>query len=216
MAEVHLLIGNKRYSSWSLRGYLALAFAKIDFKETVIPLFTDGMAEKMAAFAPTAPRKVPMIISDGHEIWDTMSIFEFAAENSQNGALWPEDKYARAHARSIAAEMHGGFFALREYIPMNLSRNDPPEDLPADVQADVDRIVEIWMDCRKKYGADGPYLFGKLSLADAAFAPVTVRFKSRSVKVPQACADYIDTIYALEDFVKWRKAAEQETWVIEQ
>ncbi|WP_051548036.1 glutathione S-transferase C-terminal domain-containing protein [Sneathiella glossodoripedis] len=147
---------------------------------------------------------------------DSMSIFEFATENSQNGPMWPEEKYARAHARSICAEMHAGFAALREYIPMNMSRLDPPAPIPSDVQNDIDRILEIWSDCRKKYQADGPYLFGKLSLADAAFAPVAVRFRSRSVPVPELCAAYIDAIYQQPDFIRWKMDADKETWVIDQ
>ena len=216
MTVPHLLLGNKRYSSWSLRGYLALKFAKIDFDETVIPLFTPEMADQMAKFAPNAPRRVPMLVIEGHTIWDTMSLMEFAAENSNNGSLWPEEKYARAHARSVAAEMHAGFFALRGHIPMNLSRNDPAAKQPDDVQVDIDRILEIWTDCRTKYSDGGPYIFGKLSMADAAYAPVVARLKSRSVNLPNVCADYAESVWNLKDFKQWRMDAEKETWTIEQ
>lgn len=216
MTVAHLLLGNKRYSSWSLRGYLALKFAKIEFTEAVIPLFTAEMAGQMAEFAPTAPQRVPMLVVDGHSIWDTMSIMEFSAENSQNGPLWPEDIYARAHARSIVAEMHAGFFALRGHVPMNLSRVDPASKFPDDVQADIDRILKIWTNCRTKYSETGPYLFGELSMADAAYAPVAARLKSRSVVLPVICEDYVEALWQLPDFVQWRADAENETWVINQ
>lgn len=216
MSKPMLILGNKRYSSWSLRGYLALRFARLDFDETVIPLFMDDTHDQMKALAPDAPSKVPMLVEAGHAIWDTMSLMEYAAEISVNGPLWPEDKYARAHARSITAEMHAGFFALREHIPMNLSVVKEFEAQPDSVQADIDRILEIWTQCRKAYGTEGPYLFGKLSVADAAFAPVVVRLKSRSIPVDELCQKYMDAIWALPDFIKWREDAAQEEWIIEQ
>lgn len=216
MSKPMLILGNKRYSSWSLRGYLALKFAGLDFDEAVIPLFQDDTHARMKTLAPDAPNKVPMLIEEGHIIWDTMSLMEYAAEISSNGPIWPEDKYARAHARSISAEMHSGFFALREHIPMNLSAIKAFEIQPEAVQADIDRILEIWMQCREAYGTDGPYLFGKLSLADAAFAPIVVRLKSRSIPVNDLCQNYMDTIWALPEFAIWRDDAALEKWVIDQ
>lgn len=216
MSKPMLVLGNKRYSSWSLRGYLALKFAGLDFEETVIPLFLDDTHARMKALAPDAPNKVPMLIEEGHIIWDTMSLTEYAAEVSSNGSIWPQDKYARAHARSISAEMHSGFFALREHVPMNLSVIKEFETQPEAVQADINRILQIWTQCRDTYDADGPYLFGKLSLADAVFAPVVVRIKSRSIPVNELCLKYMDAIWALPDFAKWREDAALEKWVIDQ
>ncbi len=216
MVKLHLVVGNKRYSSWSLRGYLAVKWAGLDFDETVIPLFTETTHQQMKALAPKAPRRVPFLIEGDHVVWDTYAVMEYAAENSQAGDLWPPDKFARAHARSVAAEMHSGFFALRDYIPMNLSRSEPYETLPDAVSADIDRILDIWTNCRDIYGKSGPYLFGKLSLADAAYAPVVARLKSRSVPVSASCQSYMDTIWEDPAFVEWRQEAEQEEWVIEQ
>ncbi|WP_169567624.1 glutathione S-transferase [Sneathiella limimaris] len=214
---MHLLLGNRRYSSWSLRGYLAVKFAGLEVEETVIPLFQEDTAAKIKAIAPDAPARVPVLVTDqGDAVWDTLSIFEYAAEKSRKGPLWPKDEAARARARSITAEMHSSFVPLRSVVPMNLARVDEFEPLPDDVQADVDRIVQIWTDCRAKYGSEGPFLFGKLSLADAAFAPVAVRFKSRSLPLPEVASAYIDALWALPDFVTWRELAEAEPWIIDQ
>lgn len=216
MSKPLLVLGNKRYSSWSLRGFLALKFADIDFDQTVIPLFQGDTHARIKALAPSAPAKVPMLVFEGHAIWDTSSLMEFAAEFSDRNDLWPADIFERAHARSVCAEMHSGFFALREFIPMNLSRNDHFEKLPDDVQLDIDRILEIWADCRSKYGNSGPYLFGKLTFADAVFAPVVVRLRSRSVPVDHICKEYMQRIWEHPAFVDWRADASTEEWVIEQ
>ncbi len=216
MSKPLLVLGNKRYSSWSLRGFLALKFADIDFDQTVIPLFQGDTHARIKALAPSAPAKVPMLVIDGHAIWDTSSLMEFAAEYSDRSDLWPADIFERAHARSVCAEMHSGFFALREFIPMNLSRKEPYEKLPDDVQADVDRILEIWADCRSKYGKSGPYLFGKLSFADAAFAPVVVRLLGRSIPVDDVCNEYMKRVWELPAFIEWREDADKEEWIIDQ
>ncbi|MBL4907054.1 MAG: glutathione S-transferase [Sneathiella sp.] len=216
MSKPLLVLGNKRYSSWSLRGYLALKFAGLDFEQTVIPLFQEDTHARMKALGPNAPARVPMLIQGDHVVWDTTSLMEFAAENSKLGDLWPTDMFERAHARSICAEMHSGFVALREHIPMNLSRKDPYEDQPEDVRTDIDRILEVWTDCRKKYKESGPYLFGKLSMADAAFAPVVARFKSRSIPVDDISKAYMESIWALPAFAEWREDASNEKWIIDQ
>jgi glutathione S-transferase len=211
-----LILGNKRYSSWSLRGYLACQFAGLSFEEVVIPLFQPETPSLMAKYIPTGPARVPVLIVDGHEIWDTMAIMEYAAENSRQGSLWPGDGFDRAWARSIVAEMHSGFVVLRSYIPMNLDRLEATAPLPKDVQADVLRIEKIWTDCRQAFSSKGPYLFGKLSMADAAFAPVAVRLKSRSIAMPKICDEYIEAIYALPAFKQWQRDAAKEEWVISQ
>ena len=216
MTETVLVLGNKRYSSWSLRGYLALKFAGIAFKEEVIPLFQVDTHSRIKAFAEAAPARVPLLVTGGKPVWDTLSIMEYAAEMSERELLWPEDRYARAHARSIVAEMHAGFAALRDYIPMNLSRHDPHTPVPQEVQADIDRICRIWEDCRSAYGEKGPFLFGSLSLADAAYAPVVVRFRSRSIPVSPVCQTYMDEVWELPAFAEWRQDADKESWVIDQ
>ncbi len=216
MSDFLLVLGNKRYSSWSLRGYLALKFAGIDFKEEVIPLFTEDTHERIQSFAPDAPPRVPLLVKGNLVVWDTLSIMEYAAENSNAGSLWPEDSAARAHARSVVAEMHAGFVALRSHIPMNLSKEDAYQPLPEDVQADIDRIFSIWENCRQQYASGGPYLFGRLSMADAAFAPVVSRLKSRSVPLPEICQEYCNAVWDLPAFAEWREAAAQEAWIIDQ
>ncbi len=216
MVDTILVLGNKRYSSWSLRGYLALKFAEIPFREEVIPLFREDTHDRIRAFASGAPPRVPLLVTDGNPVWDTLSIMEYAAENTAGESLWPEEKYARAHARSVTAEMHSGFMALREYIPMNLSRSDPYSALPDAVRADIDRILRIWEDCRIAYRKEGPYLFGKLSLADAAYAPVVARFRGRSIPVNPVCQMYMDEVWELPAFAEWRQEADKESWVIDQ
>ncbi|MEH6404750.1 MAG: glutathione S-transferase [Sneathiella sp.] len=214
MSKAKLVIGNKRYSSWSLRGYLALKFAGIDFDEVVVPLFVGDFHKTIKNNAPDAPAKVPSLVDGGHTIWDTNSIMEFGAENTQKGALWPEDKYSRAHARSICAEMHSGFMALRGYMPMDLGQVKEATDLPEDVSADINRIVEIWSDCRKKYAEQGPYLFGKLSMADAAYAPVVARFMGNSIALDDVGKAYMQAIWDLPAFEEWRRDAATESWII--
>lgn len=216
MSKPTLVLGNKRYSSWSLRGYLALKFAGIDCDEVVIPLFVGDFHEKMKENAPAAPTKVPSLVDGEHTIWDTNSIMEFAAENSLNGPLWPENKYQRAHARSVCAEMHSGFTALRGYMPMDLGQDNEASKLPNDVALDIARIVEIWSDCREKYADHGPYLFGELSMADAAYAPVVARFRGNSVAVNEVCERYMQSVWELPAFAEWRKAASTEEWIITQ
>jgi len=215
MSNPKLVLGNKRYSSWSLRGYLALKFTGIDFDEVMIPLFVGDFHKIMKDNAPEAPTKVPSLVDGEHTIWDTNSIMEFAAEESHNGALWPEDKYERAHARSICAEMHSGFVALRGHLPMDLGQVKEASDLPEDVSTDIDRIIEIWSDCRKKYAEQGPYLFGKLSMADAAYAPVVARFKGNSIVLDDICAAYVQAIWDLPAFEEWRAGAASEPWIID-
>lgn len=211
-----LVLGNKSYSSWSLRGYLALKMAGLPFDETVIPLFTNETHTKIKKFAPEAPARVPLLIDEGKAIWDTMAIMEYAAEMAKGKALWPEDRFARAEARSIAAEMHAGFSALREHIPMNLLRKDPYSKMPNAVEEDIERILAIWKRCRAHYKGDGPYLFGKPSLADVAYAPVVIRFLSRSIPLDVIHKEYCDAVWDLPGFADWRDAADKEEWIIDQ
>jgi len=211
-----LLLGNKRYSSWSLRGYLALKLSGLEFDETVIPLFLADTHAKIKELAPKAPARVPLLLQDGNAIWDTMALMEYAAEISSNGPLWPEDTFARGHARSISAEMHSGFEALRGHVPMNLSRADSGLDLPDAVVADISRITEIWTECRTKYAQKGPFLFGAVSMADVAYAPVVARLKSIGYPVDALCHDYMDAVWNLPNFVTWREDAEKEVWIIDQ
>ncbi len=210
-----LIIGNKRYSSWSLRGWLAMKLSGIEFEEVVVPLYQADSHANLKIANPAAPPKVPSMKIGTAAIWDTLAICEYLAELAPDANLWPKDQIMRAHARSVVSEMHSSFLALREHIPMDLSKRVPNGDLPEDVETDIARICEIWRDCRAKYQASGPYLFGELSLADVFFAPVTVRFRSHTVPLDDVCASYFETLWSLPDFKDWRAAAEKEEWVIE-
>jgi glutathione S-transferase len=160
-----LIIGNKNYSSWSLRAWLVLAESGIDFDEHRICLDTPEFAAQVAAFSAAA--KVPVLMLGEHPVWDTLAIAETLAERWPEKGLWPEDPVARAHARSISAEMHSGFFALRDAMPMNCRAMGRKVALPDDLAADIDRIFAIWSDCHQRYSADGDWLFGRFSIADA-------------------------------------------------
>ncbi|MCC3304366.1 glutathione S-transferase family protein [Sneathiella sp. HT1-7] len=214
MAENVLVIGNKRYSSWSLRGWLAAKLSGMEFEEVLVPLYRPGCHEKLKEVNPAAPPKVPSLKIGDAAVWDTLAICEFLAEQYPDAHLWPEDTFIRAHARSVVAEMHSSFQALREHVPMDLSKKLPYGALPEDVEADIARICEIWRECRTKYSGRGPYLFGEISIADVFFAPVLVRLYSHSVPLDDVCQEYFGTLWALPEFVEWRVAAEKEEWTI--
>lgn len=200
-----LVIGNKNYSSWSLRPWLALKKAGIDFEEILVLL--DKPDTKANILKHSAAGRVPVLIENDQPIWDSLSICEWAAEHA--GHLWPSDPMARAHARSVSAEMHSGFSTLRGDLPMNI-RATKTVDISSDLQGDIDRIVEIWAECREQYSAGGPWLFGAFSIADAMFAPVATRLRTYQVPVPQVISEYIDTLYTDPDFSAWHSAATAE------
>ena len=214
MSDCILVIGNKRYSSWSLRGWLAAKLSGLDFKEVLVPLYRSDSHAKLKEVNPTAPPKVPSLKVGENAIWDTLAICEYLAEQFPGAHLWPEDTFMRAQARSIVAEMHSSFMALREHVPMDLSKRQPYAPLPDDVEADIARICGIWRDCRAQYSKHGSFLFGPISLADVFFAPVLVRLYSRSVPLDSICREYFDTLWAQPDFIEWRAAAEKEEWSI--
>lgn len=214
MSQNVLVIGNKRYSSWSLRGWLAARLSGMAFEEILVPLYRPGCHEKLKEVNPTAPPKVPSLKVGKAAVWDTLAICEFLAEQYPDAHLWPEDTFTRAHARSVVAEMHSSFMALREHVPMDLSKKTPYDPLPEDVEADIARICTIWRECREKYAKSGPYLFGTISIADIFFAPVLVRFDSRSIPLDEVCQAYFDTLWALPEFAEWRADAEKEEWTI--
>jgi len=215
MAIPVLIIGNKRYSSWSLRGWLAVKLSGIEFEEVVQPLYNPDSHAHLRRLNPDAPAKVPSMIIDDQAIWDTLAICEYLAEIAPDAGFWPAEQMKRAQARSVVAEMHSSFTAIREHIPMDLSKRVPYDRLPEDVETDIARICDIWRECRSKYAGDGPFLFGALTLADIFFAPVTVRFASHSVPLDDVCQEYFDAVWALSDFSDWRVAAEAEAWVID-
>jgi glutathione S-transferase len=209
-----LVIGNKNYSSWSMRPWLALRACNIAFEEVFIPLYT-GEADKKRILAFTHSGKVPALVDGDITVWDSLAIIEYAAERFPEAHLWPEDCASRAHARSISAEMHSGFAALRNECGMNLHRPVGAITLSENARADIARIQQIWIECRERYEKSGPFLFGAFSGADAMFAPVVHRFRTFAIEVVPKARDYMDTMMALPAFHEWTRAGLAETIVIE-
>ena len=210
-----LVIGNKNYSSWSMRPWLALRAGNIAFEEISIPLYTDNPADKDRILSFTRSGKVPCLIDGDVTVWDSLSIIEYLAERFPEAKLWPDDRAARAHARSISAEMHSGFLPLRNECGMNLHRPVRTVPLSADARANVARIDQIWSECRTRYGKSGPFLFGTFGAADAMFAPVVHRFRTYAIDVSPVAKAYMETMMALPAFAEWTKAGLAETLVIE-
>jgi glutathione S-transferase len=209
-----LVIGNKNYSSWSMRPWLALKAGDIAFDEVFIPLYT-GEADKKRILGFSHSGKVPILIDGDVTVWDSLAIIEYAAERFPQARLWPQDRASRAHARSISAEMHSGFMALRNQCGMNLHRPVGAIDLSADTRADIARIQQIWTECRQRYGKSGPFLFGAFSGADAMFAPVVHRFLTYAIEVKPEARDYMDAMMSLPAFAEWTRAGLAETLTIE-
>jgi glutathione S-transferase len=209
-----LVIGNKNYSSWSLRPWLALRATGIDFDEECIPLYT-GPADKARILGFSPAGKVPVLIDGDITVWDSLAIIEYAAERFVEANLWPSDPARRAHARSISAEMHSGFQALRTECGMNLHRPVRAKPLSEAARADIARIQQIWSECRQRYAASGPFLFGAFGAADAMYAPVVHRFRSYAIELAPGLRDYVEAMTALPAFQEWTEAALAETLVIE-
>ena len=210
-----LVIGNKNYSSWSMRPWLALRANNIPFEEVFIPLYTDNPADKQRILSFSRAGKVPSLVDGDITVWDSLAIIEYLAERFPQAKLWPEDRAMRAHARSISAEMHSGFVPLRSECGMNLHRPVGAIALSADAKANVARVEEIWCDCRQRYGKGGPFLFGVLTGADAMYAPVVHRFRTYAIEVGAEARAYMETMMALPAFREWTEAGLAETLRIE-
>ena len=210
-----LVIGNKNYSSWSMRPWLALRASDIAFEEVFIPLYTDDAADKERILGFSRSGKVPALIDGDVTVWDSLSIIEYVAERFPQARLWPHDRAERAHARSISAEMHSSFLPLRNECGMNLHRPIRATALSADARANVARIEEIWTECRARYGKRGPFLFGAFSAADAMYAPVVHRFRTYAIPVAGVAKAYMETMMALPAFAEWTQAGLDETLVID-
>jgi glutathione S-transferase len=210
--SLHLVIGNKNYSSWSLRPWLAMKVAGIAFKETVISLEAKDFKARVTAVSGAG--KVPVLIDGDVHVWESLAILEYLAEKFPAAGLWPKDAAARAHARAIASEMHAGFLSLRRHLPMNVWRPVKLRPLDDGAKADAARIDAIWSDCRARYGAAGPFLFGAFSAADAMYAPVIWRFHTYAVGVGAAARAYMNAMMALPAWGEWRDAARREPWVL--
>jgi len=212
--SLKLVIGNKNYSSWSMRPWVALRAANIPFEEVFIPLYT-GPADKQRILDITGAGKVPALVDGDITVWESLAIIEYAAERFPEARLWPEDRAARAEARSISAEMHAGFAALRQECGMNLHRPVREKALSDAALADIARVQAIWTGCRDRHGGEGPFLFGAFSGADAMYAPVVHRFRTYAIPVNGAARDYMATMMALPAFAEWTAAGLAETLVID-
>ncbi|MDH3757220.1 MAG: glutathione S-transferase family protein [Gammaproteobacteria bacterium] len=208
-----LIIGNKNYSSWSLRAWLLLREADIDFDEHRIVLDTDDTAREIAGFSPAG--RVPVLLLDGFAVWDTLAIAETLAERWSEKKLWPEDAAVRAHARSISAEMHSGFGELRARMPMNCRAMGRRVALPDELTTDIDRVIDIWSDCHRRYGDGGPWLFGEFSIADAMYAPAVLRLRTYGINLPESARHYPQRLLQSEAMQEWLLACETEIEVIE-
>ncbi|MFP6849108.1 MAG: glutathione S-transferase family protein [Pseudomonas sp.] len=203
-----LIIGDKTYSSWSLRAALALELTGAPYTEQLIALNRPDTRAQILQYSPTG--KVPLLISNDGAIWDSLAIGEYLAECFPAAQLWPQARDARALARSACAEMHSGFVALRSHLPMDLKRNQALAEIPADAMADIQRICALWAECRQRFAQDGAFLFGQASLADAYFAPVAARLRSYQVVLSAEAAAYVETIYQWPAFQRWYQAAQEE------
>ena len=211
--KLTLVIGNKNYSSWSMRPWLALKACDVPFEEVLIPLYT-GPADKARILAFSPAGKVPILIDGDVTVWDSLAIIEYLAERFPAAMLWPPDPARRAHARAICAEMHSGFQALRSECGMNLHRPVGAKPLSDAARADIARIVQIWTDCRSRHGADGAFLFGAFGAADAMYAPVVQRFHSYAIDAGRIAADYIEAMREQPYVAEWTRDGLAETVLI--
>lgn len=206
-ARTTLVIGNKNYSSWSLRPWLLLRHCGVEFDEVRLPLDTPEFYATIGNYSPTG--RVPVLRVGDLVVWDSLAILEYANERWLDGAGWPRDREVRAQARAVSAEMHSGFQNLRTQCPMDcVKRSTAP--VSAEVMRDIERIGVLWRDCRARHGAGGPFLFGAFSIADAMYAPVVLRIVSYGIPVGPVERGYIDTLLAVPALREWLADAEAE------
>ncbi|KIL97554.1 Glutathione S-transferase [Paramagnetospirillum magnetotacticum MS-1] len=196
-----LVVGTKRWSSWSLRPWMALSATGAPFRQVLVELRQPETKAKILEYSPSG--KVPMLDDDGLKVWDSLAICEYLAERFPEAGLWPEGREARALARSVSAEMHAGFVPLRSACPMDLAEDHPMAEIPDDVKADVARIDAIWTECRNRFGQGGPFLFGVFSNADAMYAPVVTRIRTYALPVGAVSEAYCDAIMAHPAMQAW-------------
>jgi glutathione S-transferase len=210
--SLFLLIGNKSYSSWSMRPWMAMKVAGIAFAEEVISLDAADFKERVGAISPTG--KVPCLVDGEIQVWESLAILDYLAEKYPQAGLWPATDGARAHARSIAAEMHAGFVPLRQNCPMNFRRAAKRREVAAEVTDNVNRIEAMWADCRARFGHGGPFLFGRFGAADAMYAPVVSRFHTYAIDVGRETRAYMEAVMALPAWGEWSGGAVKEPWVL--
>lgn len=211
-----LLIGNKCYSSWSLRAWLLMRASGIAFTEQLVLLDEPGFKDAIFAAAPGSGGTVPTLIDGEIAVWETLAICEYLHDTQPQAGIWPRDKAARAHARAISSEMHAGFTALRGACPMNLGKRFAARDRGPGVARDVERLTGLWRQARERFGAGGPFLYGTFSAADAMYAPVVTRLDTYGIAVDPVSRDYMKAVLALPAYREWLAAALAEPWIVAQ
>ncbi len=214
MADLTIILGNKNYSSWSLRAWLALAATGAEFDEIVIPLYIDGAKDRILGFSPSG--KVPALRHGDVAVWESLAICEYLAEAFPQAGLWPAEATVRAAARSASHEMHAGFMALRRAMPMNCRASKPGKGMADGVAADIECVTAIWRDCRARFGAGASLLFGAFTIADAMYAPVASRFRTYQVALDAVSAAYVEAVHTLPAMRAWLAAAAAEPHTVDQ
>ncbi len=212
-----LIIGNKNYSSWSLRGWLAVKQSGLHFEELVVNLHGEEWdAAKRDSDEIMPSGKVPILWDGEAVVWDSLAILEYLADKVGRDRFWPKDEVARGMARAMVGEMHSSYMALRSFCPMNMRKQFEGVQFPPEVQADIVRILGLWAEARARFGSGGPFLFGTFGAADVFYAPVVSRFITYGVQVPGFAAAYMQAVWEHEWMEQWREAAEDEQWAMEQ
>ncbi|MFH1241738.1 MAG: glutathione S-transferase family protein [Pseudomonadota bacterium] len=214
MSDLSLVIGNKNYSSWSLRPWFLMKYFEIPFSEIRVPLSQETTEKALRPLSPTL--KVPVLIHRDLKIWDSLAICEYISENFLSGKGWPRQIEARAIARSISAEMHSGFFDIRNQLPMNCRKRFDGFKISPEARSEINRVEEIWSQCRERHGTSGPWLFGKFTIADCMFAPVALRFITYGVELNDFSSQYINRVQEHPAIVDWIGAARLETEIIQE
>ena len=216
MSNLKLVIGNKNYSTWSLRPWFFLKNLNIDFEEELVFILQDDTDEYLKPYNSNG--KVPILIdiNNGFQVWDSLAIIETIADKFPEKQGWPKEATARAFARTVSAEIHSSFFALRDALPMNLRKHFADYPITGDVQLDIDRLTLLWEYCRQYKNNNGTWLFGDFSGADAMFAPVVMRLLGYDVKLTGFAAEYVDFVYNNEYMQKWIDESKNETQIIEE
>ena len=209
-----LVIGNKNYSSWSLRPWVLMQVANISFREISLNIYTPEGKQQLQQYSETA--KVPVLIHQDITIWDSLAIAEYLAEQHPDKNLWPSTTAARAQARAVVSEMHSGFTGVRNALPMNCRRNITLTTIDPASQRDIERISHIWRDCRTRFGGEGNFLFGQFSIADAFYAPIVIRFHGYGISLGNIERDYMESMLALPAMRQWINAGRQESTYVAQ
>ena len=215
MADLTIYLGNKNYASWSLRAWLALKATGETFEEVVIPILVPGAKETLLKYSPSG--KVPALHHGDIVVWDSLAICGYLAEQFPTAGLWPGDPVAKAVACSVSAEMHSSFMALRRDFPMNIRSSFPGREISPEAQADINRVMALWRQCRSRFGeGKGDFLFGGFTIADAMYAPVVTRFRTYKIDLEREADAYCEAMTALPAMQEWATAAKNEPMIIDQ